>query len=104
MQNDLVASEVPEPRLRVEVLDLGGNQDLEVLHRKPAERANAALAALHAGPEVADIVPDRRHHPLPGNNDSPRSVRWSHASNIRPWLRTHSARWKKPPRLLWKLG
>ncbi len=74
MQDDLVAREVLEPGLVVEVLDLGCNQDLQVVERKAAEFPDPALAGLDPVPEQRNGGADGRDDADAGHDDAARST------------------------------
>src|SRR5258705_4672365 len=74
----LVALGPLEPRAVIEILDLGGDQDLQVLERETAESADAGLAPLHAGPEFIHGMADGRHYAHAGDDDTSRAVRGCH--------------------------
>ena len=91
-RDQLVALEALEPRLRIEVLDLGRDEDLEVVERKAADRADAGLAALQPSPEFRHVQSDRRDHAHAGHHDAARRICICHllhtfedAKAITPW-------------------
>ena len=63
VQNDLVAREMLEACLGVKVLDLRGNQDLEVLNVKTLDLPYPDLGTAAPGPELGHSRTDRRHGP-----------------------------------------
>src|SRR5581483_11940692 len=72
MQDDLVALEVLEARLGVEVLDLRADQDLQVADVETLEWPDAKLRAAAAGPEFGHGGADRRHHTHARHHDTVR--------------------------------
>ena len=78
VHDELVALEVLQPRLGIEVLDLRGDEDLEILEGKAAERRDAALADLHGVPEFGDRLTDGRDDAHPGHHDAACTVRVCH--------------------------
>ena len=78
MHDKLVALEVLQLHLGIEILDLRGDKDLEVLERKAAELADAALADLHRGPEVGNVETDGCDDARPGHHDAACAVRVCH--------------------------
>ena len=47
--------------LRIEILDLRRDQNLEIVERKATKRADAGFACFQSGPEFIDRRSDRRH-------------------------------------------
>ncbi len=90
VHDDLVALEVLQPRLGIEVLDLGGDQDLQILERKAAELGDAALAGLDAGPELGDVEADRRDDAHAGHDDAAAVIARGHIALS--WLLVESIR------------
>ena len=84
MQDDLVALEVLEAHLGVEVPDLGRDQDLEVVQVEPVERADAELGAFAAGPELGHRRADRRHDANTRHDDAVRYPGPLHLTSSRP--------------------
>ena len=82
IQDDLVALEVLELGLVVEILDLGRDQDLEVFEGKAAELADAELALPAPGPEIGDRGADRGHDARAGDDDAPRHGRFCHVALV----------------------
>src|SRR5262249_17783909 len=80
VQDDLVALEVPEAGLVVEIFDLSGDQDLEVFHGEAAERPDTDPACLATRPEVRHPPANPRHPPHAGDNDAARYARSYHRS------------------------
>ena len=78
VQDELVALEVLEADLGIEILDLRRNEDLEIFERKALERGDAALAGLHRGPDVVDGETDRRDDARAGHYDAAGAVRFCH--------------------------
>ena len=89
VQDDLVALEVLQADLGVEVPDLGADQDLQVGQVEPVERADAELGALAAGPELGHRRADRRHHAETRHDDAVRYPGPLHMNFVpscwRPW-------------------
>ena len=82
MHDDLVALEMAQPRLVIEILDLRRDQDLEILERETAELGNAALAGLDTGPELGDVETDRGHDAHSSDDDPTAVFARGHARSI----------------------
>src|SRR5512139_3813303 len=70
-RNDAVALEVLEAGFVIEVLDLRGNEDLQILERKAAERADARFPGTQSGPELVHRCSDGRYSAHAGDDDAP---------------------------------
>ena len=65
MQDDLVALEMLEAHLGIKVLDLGGDQDLEILSVKAASSPTPTWARRHPAQKSATVVPMGVTAPIP---------------------------------------
>src|SRR4029079_4106022 len=72
VQDDLVALEVLQALLRVEVADLGADQDLQVAQVEPIQGTDAELGAFAPRPELGHRGADRRHHADTRHDDAVR--------------------------------
>src|SRR5262245_61837811 len=84
VQDDLVAREVLEPRLGVEVPDLGADQDLQVPQIEAVKGGDPELRALTRCPDVGYGRADRRHDTHTRHDDAVRYAGPLHLDVV-PW-------------------
>src|SRR5680860_1617916 len=79
----------------IEVRHLAGDRDVEVLGREALDLADAAIAALHRGPELVHACTQRSDNALASDHDAPATVRVCHvvlSRNSKPSRRPGTAR------------
>ncbi len=78
VHDELVALEVAQALLWIEILDLGSDEDLQIFERKTSELGHPALRGLHRGPEIGYVEADRRNDAHSGHHDAACAVRVCH--------------------------